>query len=52
MPDDNGPKKADEKPNMDDLEIGDLDGISGGIIDRPGGPDPIPPPYKPPTPPV
>lgn len=47
MPD----EKADEKPNMDDLEIGDLDNISGGQILAPGTSEPVPPKPKPPPPP-
>ena len=46
MPD----EKADEKPNMDDLEIGDLDNISGGQILAPGTSEPPPKPKPPPPP--
>jgi hypothetical protein len=53
MPDDSSPEKTDETPagelGMDDIEIADLDTISGGQILAPGTSEP--PPKKPPPPP-
>ena len=53
MPDDSDPEKANEKPadlGMDDIDIADLDDISGGQILAPGTSEPVPKPKPPPPP--